>query len=250
MIIPKLTLDNPYYFIQDGTLFQISNTQDKDNCGTHKVTYVTEEKELNVGDSYYDLHGDYVKITEASSSGKYDVKTNSLDKAACASVFPSFTVTYVDKDNKQHTRYYWLQDMIKPGDKFTESFAPHGADQNTTYITLFQDDLKNAIKEMAKKGVSIDSIKKSMPMYCFNVSALSSDDLKKTTMIENGKTIEVTYQSNTLGLNLTDTSLNTLIYEALNEDVVKYANQKLLPYQKKIKPNVKLISSSNVITLT
>lgn len=207
-----------------------------------------EEKELNVGDSYYDLHGDYVKITEASSSGKYDVKTNSLNKAACASVFPSFTVTYTDTNSSTHTRYYWLQDMIKTGDKFTESFAPHGADQNTTYITLFQDDLKNAIKEMTKKGVSIDSIKKSMPMYCFNASALS-DNLKKTTMIENGKTIEVTYTSNSLGLNLTNATLNNLIYEALNEDVVKYANQKLLPYQKKLKPTVKTVATSNVIDL-
>ena len=114
MILPKFKLSNPYYFFNNNVLYEISNTNDKDGCGKHLVKFITEEKTVKKGDTYYD---EFNNKCVAEESGTVNVATTTVDVEYCKNVFPNFYVEYQDKETgEKGTKYYWLQDMIADGD--------------------------------------------------------------------------------------------------------------------------------------
>ena len=115
MITPKTTLKNPYYFFNENVLYEIKDYNDDDNCGVHKVFFVTEEKEVKSGDTYYDVNGNKVVATE---DGTVAASTGAIDEEKSLGIFPGFYVQYdvVSEELYGQKKYYWLQDMIADGD--------------------------------------------------------------------------------------------------------------------------------------
>lgn len=115
MITPKTTLKNPYYFFNENVLYEIKDYNDDDNCGVHKVFFVTEEKEVKAGDTYYDVNGNKVVATE---DGTVAASTGAIDEEKSLGIFPGFYVQYdvVSEELYGQKKYYWLQDMIADGD--------------------------------------------------------------------------------------------------------------------------------------
>ena len=118
----RTNLQNPFYFIKDGIIFNIqgSNTE-KDECGKHYKTFDTESVELKKGTYYNDKNGN-VKIAEDDGTFEVGLKTDKKPEtiAANKAVFPYFDVTYryVQSGNEE-TVTYWLDDLITDGDKIT-----------------------------------------------------------------------------------------------------------------------------------
>ena len=128
----RTNLQNPFYFIKDGIIFNIqgSNTK-KDECGKHYKTFDTESVELKKGTYYNDKNGN-VKIAEDDGTFEVGLKTDKKPEtiAANKAVFPYFDVTYryVQSGNEE-TVTYWLDDLITDGDKISNN---NGAVELTT----------------------------------------------------------------------------------------------------------------------
>ena len=249
MIYPKTTLQNPYYFIKDKVLYNISNQQDTNNehtssqgCGVHKVTYITETKKVEKGQVYLNLHGD---LQTAADDTNYSVSTGKLDETECQKVFPYFTVTY-NKTNPAEgeegtiTKTYWLQHLIQDGDKVVNNKFVINEKHGTTYSDAFKKEMKEAVKSAIIGGATIEQLYSMFPLYFF-----SGQPNKTTKVTDNsGKLVDATYNTSTVAISERD--LWTLIYEALDEKVRAYANNCLKPYKKKVKDSVKFITSDNV----
>lgn len=251
MIYPKTTLQNPYYFIKDKVLYNISNQQDTNNehtssgyCGVHKVTYVTQVKKVEKGHVWLDLHGD---LQTASGTGDYPVSTGKLNVITCSGVFPYFTVTY-DKTNVpagqgRIIKTYWLQHLIQDGDKVDErgKFVmneKHG----TSYLNVFKEEMKEAVKSAIIGGATIEQLYSMFPLYFFSGQP---DETKTTKVTDNsGKLVDATYNTSTVAISANE--LWQLIYEALDEKVRAYANNCLKPHGKKVKDSVTFITQNNV----
>ena len=249
MIYPKTTLQNPYYFIKDKVLYNISNQQDTNNehtssegCGVHKVTYKTELKKVEKGQVYLDLHGD---LQTANEDTNYSVSTGKLNETACKNVFPYFTVTYNKKNvpagQGRIIKTYWLQHLIQDGDKVDErgKFAMNEKHGNS-YLDAFKKEMKEAVKSAIIGGATIEQLYSIFPLWFF------SGQPDKTTKVtdNNGNLVDATYNTSTVAISEED--LWTLIYEALDEKVRAYANNCLKPHGKKVKDGVKFITSDNV----
>lgn len=207
MITPKTTLDNPYYFIKDKVVYEISKDNGGDSdCAQHKVTYLTESKPLKKGDTYYDLHGDMKK---AEADGNYNVKKEEIDIEENKKIFPYFYVTTALSEGSDRTYglyvfnrdYFWLQSFISDGDTLDNSGkfwmnthdrdysfdVPENYDYNTNirtmpYNVLFQYNIYNEIVRLAKLNYDTEKIKSRLPYYCF-----SEDNQLTESMFENVK---------------------------------------------------------------
>ena len=140
---PRNKLNNPYYFVKDGVIFKINVTNDyKDPCGKHYVTYVTEEKQVEKGQSYINNKGDYVV---AETTGTVNVSTGRVDEATCATTFPYFKVT--DTDSNEY--YFWLDNFIEKGDVYKSSkFKKTIHSGETEEEVDFAQDYVNTVKTM------------------------------------------------------------------------------------------------------
>lgn len=132
MITPKRGLKNPYYFIRNEIIYNISFNQDKDKCGQQLVSD--------------------------------DEQTN-------ANRFPNFVVNYTDENNEDIKVYYWLQDMIQDGDRYDGSKFIQDELHGEGYIELFQNEIKEEVKKLIESGKTIEQIKKILPHYYFEPSA-------------------------------------------------------------------------------
>lgn len=122
MNFPTNKLKNPYYFVEDNVIYDISDKQDADNCGKHLVTYKTAS--LNGSDKVFVKKGNkYINAngtqTVAPSDGYYPVSTGQIDVDANKTVFPWICLNY-KTDVKSPTRqeYLWLDYLIDDGDRF------------------------------------------------------------------------------------------------------------------------------------
>ena len=250
MIQPKTTLSNYYYFFNDNIVFDIKNYNDEDKCGKHKVTYLTEGKKVEKGHNYIDLHGDFQK---AETEGTYQVSTGKLDEAECAKVFPHFNVNYQDSEGNQYTVYYWLQNLIKDGDKLQDGRFVMNETHGGNYLTVFEKSIDETIAEYAKSGLTVEQIMRKMPKYCF--SAITAEDEKttfeinKTHIYKDGKKIEVSYV-NVTGLSSRNADyVMGIVYNAIDEQTKDFANEKLKVHGKKLDENATLISKNNVVNI-
>lgn len=242
MVTPITRLNNPYYFIKNNIVFKISYSMDNDkDCAQHKVTYVTEAKQLKKGDTYRDLHDDAKK---AESNGTYQVKTNTQNNAQCATVFPYFTVNYT-KSGDTKTVYYWLQDMINDGDtvtngKFVKNMngeeIPSGSTLNGYTYTLYKQ-LQEEIKEYVKNDNTLAQIKTKFPHWCFKNPLVNYIDDEGYTYVPSSVT----------GFTpLTDDELKGLMVDAINDLTTNYANSLLAIHKKQIKEDAKLVTEQNI----
>lgn len=232
MDFPTNKLRNPYYFIRDNVVYEISDKQDADGCGKHYVTYVTKPTELKKGAKYLDVNG---TMQVAEADGTYNVSNGNIDLTETPKMSPNFLtfpwacITYVEEEGgKPKKEYLWLDYLIEDGDKVTvvnrvEKFVindKHSEGANS-YVGLYKQQLINEFKARVKNGYAIAEIKKRMPEY---VIANAND-----TILVNGK--KVIFQSITdsdnVGLHFTDEDMEDYVYEAYKEQIIAYANRLL-----------------------
>lgn len=232
MDFPTNKLRNPYYFIRDNVVYEISDKQDADGCGKHYVTYVTKPTELKKGAKYLDVNG---TMQVAEADGTYNVSNGNVDLTETPKMSPNFLtfpwacITYVEEEGgKPKKEYLWLDYLIEDGDKVevvnrVEKFVindKHSEGANS-YVGLYKQQLINEFKARVKNGYAIAEIKKRMPEY---VIANAND-----TILVNGK--KVIFQSITdsdnVGLHFTDEDMEDYVYEAYKEQIIAYANRLL-----------------------
>lgn len=242
MITPKRGLKNPYYFINNNTVYKIDFNQDKDKCGEHKVVYKTEEKELEKGKWYYNLNGDYV---QATSNGTYQVKTDELKDDACSQIFPNFVVKYTDEEGTEVDVYYYLQDLIQDGDTFdgTKFIQKPGHGDSTNYIQSFQTQLNEELAKLVASGKTIEQIKKILPHYYFEPSA-NVEENKQIIMV-GCKKVSVTYNGVEGITPISDSDIMDLVYNVANQTAIECANNVLEEYGLEI--NGDLIEKGDII---
>ena len=128
MIRYTTTLKNPYYFIADNILFNISEKQDADKCGQHLVTYkqsVDKDnnpifKTVKNGGYYLDEHHNKL-INESGSEIMVPLYGDKVDDEECEKIFPNFKIGYYMLENgilKYEYITYYLQDLIAVGDRY------------------------------------------------------------------------------------------------------------------------------------
>ena len=174
----RTNLQNPFYFIKDGIIFNIqgSNTK-KDECGKHYKTFDTELVELKKGTYYNDKNGN-VKIAEADGPIEAGLKTDKKPEtiAANKAVFPYFDVTYryVQSGNEE-TVTYWLDDLIADGDKITKNASNsirfvnktiHGtaSDYEIPYVRYYKDKCLDKLANDVVNGMSLEQLTKNNPL--------------------------------------------------------------------------------------
>lgn len=254
MVHPDKNLQNPYYFVRKDIVFNISSSNpDKDPCGTHKVTYVTELKDLKKGQTYYDLHGDKQTV---ANDGQYGVKTNELNNTKNSEIFPGIKVTYTkqgEDSNETEDAYYYFQSLIADGDDFKNDtgFKKHttenGQEVVLNYIPFFKKSVENDIKAAIKKGYNVKQIMQSLPHYCFNPQDLEANKLSYTYTKdkETWKYTAVVGFSNTADKKyapFTADDIITFALEIINEQTTEFANKKLKVFDKKVKDETTLIN--------
>lgn len=168
----RTTLNNPYYFIKDNIIFNISdfNTQE-DPCGKHYKTFDTETRNLKKGTYYTDKNGNW-KITTQDGNVQVGLKTAAKQATITAnkSVFPYFDVTYQYKDGKTETITYWLDDLITDGDKVSngkfKNKTIHTKDTETTitYVDFYKKQCLMSMAENTIQGMTLDIIKANNPL--------------------------------------------------------------------------------------
>lgn len=255
MIFAKTTLENPYYFFSGSVLYNISNSQDTENahtdpsasgCGVHKVIYKTEEKEVERGDWYRDVNGNYVK---AEADGTVQASTNIINPEQCATVFPSFYVKYKDRETQeQYKIYYWLQNYIKPGDTLSGGKFTINSAHSATYADFYEKEMKQSLKDSVKAGSTFESLKRSYPIYFFTPSENPAENEKRISVDGEYKDV---YYDGVVGItSFTNDQVMNLVYEELDDEVIKFANSLLKDYKKKLKSTAHLITPSNVTQIT
>lgn len=166
------TLKNPYYFVKNGLIFEIStNNTQEDPCGKHYKTFDTEIKALKKGDYYFDKNNTQ-KIAEEDGDFEVCLKTTEKQetKEANKAVFPYFEVTYQYKESGNiKTITYWLDDLISDGDEMNgtkfENKTVHTKDGETTisYVEFYKQQCLSKMAEDAVKGMTEDLLKSSNP---------------------------------------------------------------------------------------
>lgn len=273
MILPKFKLSNPYYFFNNNVLYEISNTNDKDGCGKHLVKFVTEEKTVKKGDTYYD---EFNNKCVAEENGTVNVATTTVDVEYCKDVFPNFYVEYQDKETgEKGTKYYWLQDMIADGDtlesgKFVINQVHENPDNaensipktgiNTGTFTGdpmpatgdFVDGGDQTINDQDGTGSGdtkeeysylskfVDSINSDIDSYI--AKELSMDEIKEKlpyyVFAQEGD--EVTINGRTVVVTnvsiptVKDEDMLTKAYEIINKKTIEYADGLLKKYEKEV----------------
>ena len=230
---PRNKLNNPYYFVKDGVIFKINVTNDyKDPCGKHYVTYVTEEKQVEKGQSYINNKGDYVV---AETAGTVNVSTGRVDEATCATTFPYFKVT--DTDSNEY--YFWLDNFIEKGDvykssKFKKTIHSGETEEEVDFAQDYVNTVKRAIATAMANGTSFNAAKGGYPSYLF---AKAND---KITV--NGKEVTVKTKGITSSLGtistlpiISETNIVAEVLKVINEKTVDYANGMLKNIDKKVK---------------
>lgn len=250
MIQPKTTLNNYYYFINGNIVFDIKNYNDQDGCGVHKVTYLTEPKVIEEGHHYTDLHGD---VQTAETEGTYQVSTGNLNETECAKVFPHFMVNYHDREGNQYVVYYWLQNLIKDGDKLQSNKFVMNTTHGAGYLNVFEDSIDETIANYAKNGYTLEQIMNMMPKYCFNPITVEDEEttfeINKTYIYKDGRKIEVRYV-NAMGIAMrTPEYVMDIIYAAINEQTKEFANKKLKVHDKKLNDNIVIVDKNNVVDI-
>lgn len=184
----RTNLQNPFYFIKDGIIFNIqgSNTE-KDECGKHYKTFDTESVELKKGTYYNDKNGN-VKIAEDDGTFEVGLKTDKKPEtiAANKAVFPYFDVTYhyVQSGNEE-TVTYWLDDLITDGDKISNNNGAvelttrtvsnsvrfvnkivHGTegDYEISYVEYYKNKCLDKLANDVINGMSLEQLAKNNPL--------------------------------------------------------------------------------------
>jgi len=280
MIQYTTTLKNPYYFTTSNVLFKISNIQDNDECGTHLVFYKklldkngqVMKKSVKKGEYYLDKNHNSIK---SETNQEVDVYGNELDheknvdyqngweEKAGAFKYSYFKVTYQTvpdpDDENQNTetfeKYYYLQNMIEIGDSFDNNHFfkrnnnhSSNASADTSYINEFSNSIKEDIKKMVRNGSSKEQIMKNIPNWFFESNV---GDSEKTFIVDKKKVIitNVSFADTTNDkLQISDNDLDGLIIDTINEDTVKFANEKLKNISKKLS-NETIVTKNNIVNL-
>lgn len=184
----KTNLQNPFYFIKDGIIFNIQGSNaEKDECGKHYKTFDTESVELKKGTYYNDKNGN-VKIAEDDGTFEVALKTDKKREtiAANKAVFPYFDVTYhYVQSGKEETVTYWLDDLITDGDKITiknNTVGPtrlrlpeyvsfvnktvHGTegDYEISYVEYYMKKCLDKLANDVINGMSLEQLAKNNPL--------------------------------------------------------------------------------------
>lgn len=249
MNFPTKKLKNPYYFIKDNVVYEISNNQDADNCGQHLVTFKTTSLDGNdrvfvkEGEKYLDLHG---TPTIANRSGYYRVSTGQIDVDANKLVFPWICIEYkVNKDDAETTQeYLWLDYLIEDGDTFdgtkfvmNEDHAP----ENGSYVAFYKESILKQIGLYYANGYSDNDIERSFPDYLF--AEQYGEDIpsnsKPNVTIDNKKVylVGITTSEN-VSLTVTEEEMLSAFYEYCNTQVIAYANRLLKRQDKKLRSTI------------
>jgi uncharacterized protein RhaS with RHS repeats len=241
------TLKNPYYYINNGVLYNISDKEiDKDiegasdrRKGNHLVTYITEPKELESGSKYYDLHNDE-KV--ADTAGTYQVSTNKINVEECKKTFPYATINYIDDEENEYQEVLWLQNLIKEGDTYKDGkFVSYGF----TYDSDYEFQVSLEITKLIEKETSFEQIIKKLPYYIFEPS-LVKDKIQITT--DEG-TKKVTYNGTNGLFSTTKKSLKNYLMDVVFYKIRDFTNEKLKKYGFKLKDEGIIINDETVIDL-
>jgi hypothetical protein len=243
---PRTKLHNPYYYVKDNVVYNISYNLDNpdDSCAKHYVTFETESKSMKKGQYYTDLHGDRQKV---AADGNVNVSTGKLDLTECEKNFPYITFTYKVEgdDDDTFTEVLWFDNAIKAGDKISSKrFVKtiHGETESTQDFALFyKNEVLAAIAESITKGVSVEDAKKSHPAYLFASNTFNYNKKKVTR-----SSISSSAAANTFPIK--DTEITTAVIDLINTKSTKYANGMLDNIDKKVKDtdDYTLINSSNI----
>ena len=233
------TLTNFYYFLSEGdkgVIYEISYAQDKDKCGKHLVTYMTEPKELTAGAYYYDLHGDKQKAKE---DGTYEVKKEdgNLSLEACKNIFPYIETKYYKAKKDENGKYikdgqgnyvkdtetlysdtYWYQDKIEDGDTVDENGKFVMKKDHAVFVDseTYIDDVVAAnwesIVNIILSGADDKRMKDILPAYTFKGEWI--DRFGTHIFIE-----DVTSSEETADLDFSQEKITNIISEVVQEKV-------------------------------
>lgn len=173
----RTTLNNPYYFVKDGVIFNISSTNtQEDPCGKHYKTFDTKTVTLEKNNYYFDKNGNRLLTTE---DGDYEVSLKTAKETATINankaVFPYFDVTYQYESGNTETVTYWLDDLISDGDKMSgnkfQNKILHEKDSETTisYVEFFKQQCLKQMANNAVQGVTLDVLKANNPFIFVGV---------------------------------------------------------------------------------
>ena len=237
MTFPKNKLNNPYYFIKNNIVYEISDKQDADNCGQHYVTYqvtsLTDEDKVFVkkGDKYLDVHG---TPTVAPIDGYYQVSTGKLDIEANKEVFPWICVKYKENADSETVKeeYLWLDYMIDDGDTFDGTkfvMNTTHAPEEGSYVEAYKEAILAQIGLYFANGYTEEDIKRNFPEYLF------AEENDKIT-VNNKKVyfVDVTTSADGVEMNISGEDMLDAFYKYCNEQVVAYANRLLKRVEKKL----------------
>lgn len=259
MTFPTNKLKNPYYFIKNNVVYEISENQDADNCGQHYVTYqvtsLTNEDKVFVkkGDKYLDVHG---TPTVAPIDGYYQVSTGKLDIEANKAVFPWICVEYKTKPGDRETKseYLWLDYLIDDGDSFDGTkftMNQQHAPENGSYVEYFREQVLDKIGLYLANGYTDVDIKRSFPDYLLaeqygenipeNATANITVDGKKVYLVN----VTTSSENENFEMGVSEEDMFEAFYKYCNEQVIVYANRLLRKYNKKLKDTV-IVSEETV----
>lgn len=259
MTFPTNKLKNPYYFIKNNVVYEISENQDADNCGQHYVTYqvtsLTNEDKVFVkkGDKYLDVHG---TPTVAPIDGYYQVSTGKLDIEANKAVFPWICVEYKTKPEDRETKseYLWLDYLIDDGDSFDGTkftMNQQHAPENGSYVEYFREQVLDKIGLYLANGYTDVDIKRSFPDYLLaeqygenipeNATANITVDGKKVYLVN----VTTSSENENFEMGVSEEDMFEAFYKYCNEQVIVYANRLLRKYNKKLKDTV-IVSEETV----
>lgn len=241
MKYPSTELKNPYYFLSTNdpkVIYEISDQQDKDGCGQHFVTYQTTDRVVNAGQSYLDLHGDRIQVSE---SGTFPVSTGKLNIAECKKTFPYFEVVYSATENGSETEsvYFWLDYLIEDDDKYVDGKFVMNTDHKDVDDD-FEGGYATYYKEMAIRELgallathSIEEAKRNFPDYLFaNVN---------DPIIVNGNTVYLQELNSSDGNMTEEGNPNTITEDDIDEAYYEYVCEQVKAYAdrlvKKNNPN-------------
>ena len=259
MTFPTNKLKNPYYFIKNNVVYEISENQDTDNCGQHYVTFnvvsLTGNDKIFVkkGDRYLDVHG---TPTVAPTDGYYEVSTGVLNIEQNKLVFPWICVEYKTKPEDRETKseYLWLDYLIDDGDSFDGTkfiMNQQHAPENGSYVEYFREQVLDKIGLYLANGYTDVDIKRSFPDYLLaeqygenipeDATANITVDGKKVYLVN----VTTSSEDENFEMGVSEEDMLEAFYKYCNEQVITYANRLLKKYNKKLKDTV-IISEQTV----
>lgn len=241
-MVPRTNLSNPYYYVKSNVIYKISNMCDDvdDSCINHHVVYETEDKELQKGEYYLDINGNYV---QAESAGTYAVSKGIINEAECKNVFPYITFTYnIEGDTDDYVVLYWLDNFIKDGDQISDNKfvkTVHGETESTEdYAKTYKSEVIYALTNAVIKGQTIEKAKNGQPQWLF---AKAGD-----AFTFNGKTVKMKSITSSGGniFPIKDEEITESTIASINAKTIAYANSLLNTIDKKVKTD-DLINDGN-----